>query len=132
MAMTKKELAEVEALRLERDMYRAMRISERVDPDIAPPSNLGYSKKDFVCGWLPNTYQCGVIKAAVGAAYHRTGDRAWDKSNDGVWSQNRLHIYSRKSDALKASRHIHSRKYAEALALIDRAIAEAIAEESEL
>lgn len=127
--MNKKELAEMEALRLERDMYRAMHISDFVEPDIAPPVGLGYSRNDFVCGWLPLTYQCGAEKASVGAAYHRTGSHAWDKDYEGSWSQGRPRMYSRKSDALKASRYINSKDYAEKLAMIDREIEKAIAEE---
>jgi len=128
MAMNKKEIAEMEALRLERDMYRAMYISPAVEPDIEPPTNLSYSRNDFVRGWLPKTNSCGAMRAAVGSSYHRVGEYAWDTTESG-WSQGRPHMYSLKSAALRASRHSMSKTFAENLAMLDREIEKALKEE---
>ena len=46
MAMTKKEMAEVESLRQERDIYRAMVISGPVVPDVHRFEG-GYGQGDF-------------------------------------------------------------------------------------
>lgn len=129
MAMNKKELAEMEALRLERDMYRAMHISDPVEPDVHPPVNC-YGDK-FVCGWLARSYDTGAEKAAVNSVYHRTGDYAWDTNYKGSWSQRAPMLYSKRSAALLASRHHVSTAYAKKLALLDREIEKALKEEAE-
>ena len=127
MAMNKKEIAEMEALRMERDMHRAMHISPMVEPDIHPPAEAS-SDGDCSIGWLPITHAGGAIKAAVSSVYHRSGDKAWEKNNRS-WSHGTRMLYSKRSAALVASRHHVSMDYAKKLAMLDRDIEKALAEE---
>ncbi|MCX7178133.1 MAG: hypothetical protein NTX56_04930 [Proteobacteria bacterium] len=124
MAMTKKEMAEVEALRQERDIYRAMVISGPVAPDVHRFEG-GYSREDFNRGWLPLVYgevKARVEKAAVSSVHHRFGDNAWSDSSRYGWSQNTRSLYSTKLAAWKQARHEASMICAKALAVIDREI----------
>jgi len=123
MGMTKKEQAEVEALRQERDIYRAMVISAPEAPDVHKAT--GYKEEDFNRGWLPLT--CGKIgyrveKAAVSCVYHRYGDIAWSTESRHGWSQGTRSLYSTKLAAWKQARHEVSMICAKALAKIDREI----------
>jgi hypothetical protein len=123
MAMTKKEIAEVEALRQERDIYRAMVISAPEPPDVHKAA--GYRTEDFNRGWLPLTYgNIGfrVEKAAVSCAYHRHGNNAWSDTGMHGWSQGTRSLYSTKLAAWKQARHEASMICAKALASIDREI----------
>lgn len=127
MAMNKREKEELEALRMERDMHRAMHISPMAEPDIHPPKG-ACGDGDFSIGWLPLTYSGGAKKAAVNSVYHRSGDGAWEKNNNS-WAQGTRMLYSKRSAALVASRHHVSMDYAIKLALLDREIEKALAEE---
>ncbi len=120
MAMNKKERDEMEALRLERDMYRAMYISTPVKPDIYPPA----AGEGYATGWFP------VIVYGFPAA--REGVMAYGKhrySESEVWSNGTPPMYSTRSAALRAARHDISTGYARSLANVDREIEQAEQEE---
>ena len=124
MAMTKKELAEFEALRQERDIYRAMFISSPEAPDVHKFHG-GFGNGDFNRGWLPLTYGSLVFrveKAAVSCVHHRHGDNAWTTEGRHGWSQGTRSLYSTKLAAWKQARHEVSMICAKALAEIDREI----------
>lgn len=132
MAMTKAEKAAMEALQMERDMYRAMYISEPVEPDIEPDGD--YRNGMFDTGWLPrlstNMWVAGgADRAATTKVGHRIGDNAWDAKCTS-WAQVPRSLYSSKSKALRASRRWLSMDCAKRLALLDREIEAAEREEA--
>lgn len=124
MPMNKAEKAEMEALRMDRDMYRAMVISPPVEPDSPPPKISTYRDDDFIIGWLPFSHSGGIgaNKAATSSTYHRVGDCAWAKSNKS-WSQGTRALYSLKVNALRQARHLASIEFAKRLARLDAEIA---------
>lgn len=81
MAMNKKEKGQMEALRLERDMYRAMYVSAPVEPDVHKPEDFNAVNH----GWIYNLYLRKAEKAAVNSVYHTRGERAWDSHDKTQW-----------------------------------------------
>ncbi len=112
--MTKKEQSEVESLRTQLLEARALRFTEIVEPDVAPP-------KDFniiVNGWLQHVWDGGwrVDKACTSSIYHNRG--GWDKTS----SQGSRRLYSTELLAVRAARAMLERECAKKLAAIDREI----------
>ena len=114
MAMTKKEQAEVAALKNRLSTLAALRWTEAVDPDIPIPDGTGLAK-----GWLFNGY--GVWpraeKACSSSVYHSFG------SDDKTSTQGARQLYSTKLLALKAMRHEIEIQCAKKLLSVDLQIA---------
>lgn len=126
--MTKKEQAAMDLLRAERDMYKALRWTEEVKPDVPPPDDFfePYSR-GFVC--VGNRLEFWIQKGISSTVSHATTDdyRDWPKDTT---SQNPRWFHSTRSRALRAARHEMAVAAAKALAKIDREIAKWEAEES--
>jgi hypothetical protein len=86
MAMTKKEAAEVEALKT--------RLSLRFYPEIEP--DIDIPKDGIVNGWQCNEFSARVEKACTSSISHNYG--AWDKTT----AQHPMRLYSTKTLAYKA------------------------------
>lgn len=114
MAMTKKEQAEMEQLRKDLRLARALRFTEPVKPDVPPPSNSGELTK----GWIPlGTYES--MRAAP--ACSSSVGHGWD-TQEKTHSHGSRSLYSTKLLALKAGRNEIERQCAMALARIDEDI----------
>lgn len=112
MAMNKKERAAFHALTQELRIAKALRFTEPVNRDIAPPTDSGIRN-----GWDFNDYSEGFVKkACTSASYHSFG--CWDKTD----SQRPRMIYSSRLLALRAMRHSMEKKYAAILANVDAEI----------
>lgn len=112
MAMTKKDLAEMERLQRELRIVSALRWTEDVKPDVPPPeTSSGLTK-----GWLPNPYSMYVAKACSSGVSHSIG------RDDKTESQGARALYSTRLLALQALRYAVTREAAEKLAAINRAI----------
>ena len=120
MAMTKKEREAVRLLKRKLSVLAALRWTEEVNPDLAPPE---WNKPD-VKGWIPCYDR--VEKAITNSAFHHIGD--WEGKS---WAQNTRSLYSTELLALKALRHEMELRFAEKLASVDLQIAAAKGEESE-
>lgn len=118
--MTKKEQAELDALRLERDMHAAMWIGKPVDPDIDVPDGIN----EVVTGFIPKVYG-GPNAQRAAVTWHKwaVGDSAWDPLSRH-WSRGGMRLYSKEIDALRASRYYYAVECARVLAECDRKIAE--------
>lgn len=114
MAMTKKEQAEMEQLRKDLRLARALRFTEPVSPNVKPPSSSGELTK----GWIPlGTYES--MRAAP--ACSSSGGHGWD-TQEKTYSQGSRWLFSTKLLALKAGRNEIERQCAAALARIDEEI----------
>lgn len=112
MAMTKKEIAEMQSLRIQLDMALAFRFTEHVEKDVHPPK--GWN--ELSTGWVYNAYNKNVTVACSSSIYHGIG--RVDETN----AQKPIRMYSSKLKAYKALRYELERKFAEELAGIDRII----------
>ncbi len=110
--MTKKEAAEMEALRRDLRIARAMRFTEPVRPDVPCPQ--GVSGR--VLGWHSHAYQ-GVTACKGWAESGRHGD-GWDEPR-GSASQGGRWLYSTRLLALRAGRHELEMQFARTLAEVD-------------
>lgn len=120
--MTKKEQkavdTEINRLTAELRLYKAMRFSPPVEPDIPIPT---YSVNGLSRGY---TFHCSLSsysdcvkadKACSSSIFHGDG---WDKTS----SQQPLRLYSRRVDALRMGRHQLALACAEKLARVDEEI----------
>lgn len=114
MAMTKKEQAEMENLRLELRLARALRHTPVVEPDVPIPG--GYN--ELVKGFLYNTH--GDSFCAVPAC--STGNSHCFGHDDKATSQNARRLYSTRLLALRGCRNEAERNAAKLLAGIDAQI----------
>lgn len=124
MAMTKKEHAEMDALREARDLARAMRWPEYPDPARLPvPTGHG----EFTTGWDINAHCLrdpwrNVADAAypawTGVVSHGRGHDHPGKNG----SQQPKRLYATHRDALLGLRLVVTEEFARALAKIDAAI----------
>ena len=108
MAMTKKELAEVEALKTR----LSLRFYQEIEPDIDIP------KEGIVNGWLYNEYAMRVEKACTSSISHNYG--GWDKTT----TQQPRRLYSTKALAYKALLAKMAVKYANELRAIEKRMEE--------
>ena len=106
MAMTKKEQAEMEALKTR----LALHFYPEVLPDIQPPED--YSK--VVNGYTFNTYSGRVEKACTSGGYHSIG--LWDKTR----SQSPMALYSTAKLAYMAMLHDKAKMCAAELRAIEK------------
>lgn len=119
MSMTKKEQAEMAALRQALAEARALRFPDYpVPPRLDPPEG---SSGDVRRGWTFNAYSGSVSKGWFGSGSHGEGD-----------GERRLHLgsqgvggpwYATKREALQALRIVKTHDYAKALAALDQRIA---------
>ncbi len=112
MAMTKKEAAAFEALYNELRLAKALRWTEPIALDVAPPSAWGTLSK----GWLYNAYTFCVEVACSSQNGHAFG------SNDKTISQQPQWLYSTKKLALQAMRNEVELDAAKKLARLDAEI----------
>ncbi len=126
--MTKKEQAEMEALRRDLRIARAWRRTEPVAPDVPPPDR-GASKGWYVFAYLKAN--SGVVKAMSESHSHFTGEKAWERADAKTWEESQrfgsgtqggLRLYSSKLLALKAARAKLEADMAMELAAIDELI----------
>jgi len=118
MAMTKKEQQAMADLQQELRLAKAMRFTEDVRPDVAPPSGSGLTK-----GFLYNNYIGGhsgphVEPACSGCVSHAFGQ------DDHTTTQDPKFLYSTRLLALRALRHSVEIQVATLLAGIDQQIEE--------
>lgn len=104
--MTKKEMAEMEALKTR----LALRFYPEVEPDIEIPG-FGEGIKN---GWLPNVYSRRVEKACTSSVYHNFG--GWDKTT----TQCPRRLYSTEKKAYEALLCGMAKDYAVNLRLVER------------
>lgn len=121
MAMNKKERAYVEQLEEQLRLAKALRFTESVEPDVAPPTDNTKLSKGFLFNDSFNYYR--VEPACSSIIYHGFG------RNDRTTTQGARHLYSTRSLALRAMRHCAEQRCALMLADIDRQIEQAEAEE---
>lgn len=114
--MTKKDQARMEALENEVRLMRALRWSDPVEPDVAPPETFtrGLSK-----GFLFNKYSTRIEKACSSSIGHNFGD------DEKTSTQGPRALFSSKALALRAMRYEVAMDSATTLAAIDKAIEEA-------
>ena len=108
MAMTKKEIAEVEALKAR----LALHFYPEIEPDIDIP------KDGIVNGWQFNVFSCRVEKACTSSIYHNFG--GWDKTT----TQQPMRLYSTKRLAYKALLSKMAVKFANELRSVERRMEE--------
>lgn len=123
--MTKKEQAEVAALRAELAQLRALHVEmEAPTKDVLVPAD------GLAHGWDFNRYKVSdvvdvrdaVYKVTSGAVSHYDGAHKTEKGYYGGWSQRGVASYSTRRRALMALRAEVCRKHAETLAKIDAEI----------
>lgn len=114
MAMNKKEQAEFAALKEEVCIARALRFTDPVSPDVAPPKFGRLSTGFLFAGTRGVEVACS---SSTGHAYGR---------DDKTTTQNPRWLYSTKLLALRAMRHEREIICARELARIDKEIEEEI------
>jgi hypothetical protein len=110
MSMTKKELAEMEALRGELALAKALRFTDMVPRDVAIPCN-GLAK-----GWLPSGYGLTAEISCSSSTGHAF------KRNDKTTTQGAVSQHSTELLALRACRNLVEHECARKLAQVDARI----------
>ena len=110
MAMTKKELAEMDALKTALRIAKSFRFTSEVAPDLRPPKDHSLTK-----GWLFNDYSHDVFKACSSSVHHGNG---WERTS----AQNPRSLYSTELLAYRALRYAMEVKLSAALARVDARI----------
>ena len=110
MAMNKKELAEMEALKTK----LALRLYPEVKPDIPKPTN----GTGVVNGYTFNAYSKRVEKACSTSIYH--GNGCWDKTT----SQNSIEMFSSEKLAYQAMLYELSLRFAGELRAVEKILEE--------
>lgn len=128
MAMTKAEKAEMDRLRNDLALARAMRW-----PSYAKPARMTYdqirdnlvdggvkwgSRQKVARGWFQNAYSQRVSYGCSDGTFHSQG-------GDTTSSQNMGEMWATKADALRAMRLEMTEDFAKKLAAVDRQIEEA-------
>lgn len=114
MAMTKKEQAEMEALRWQVYEACALRFTDPVEPDIPIPEAFGKTINGYL--YHVNRTEVRVEKSCTSSGNHSFG--SWDKTN----SQGARRLYSSELLAMMAARSAMAKECALALAKIDQRI----------
>ncbi|RTL26402.1 MAG: hypothetical protein EKK55_07885 [Rhodocyclaceae bacterium] len=125
MAMTKKEREELESLREQLRIAKALRFTEPVERDVMPPEKSG-----MTTGWDFNDY------TALVDGYNFISE-LWSKAvshgsmpyREFRGSQGCVRLFSSKLLALRACRHAVEQKAAKRLADIDKMIEDELAKE---
>jgi hypothetical protein len=115
MSMTKKERTEMDDLRRQLRMAKALRWTENIEPDILPPSSFNGLSTGFVPVGIWGSH-AHVEEACSSSIYHAVG------RCDKTTSQGSLALYSTKLLALKGLRHRMELICAGQLARIDEMI----------
>lgn len=113
--MNKKEQAEMQQLRDELRLAKALRFTEEVATDVPLPS---HSMNGLTTGWTFNSYNDRVEVGCSSSTSHSFG------RNDKTTAQHPLALYSSKLRALRALRASVERIVAKRLADIDLRIAD--------
>ncbi len=113
MAMTKKEQAEMAALKQQLEYAVAFRFTEPVLPDIPRPKH-SHSKTVLTGGWTFNEFGRWVEQACSCDSNHGTGAVL------KVSVQEPLDLYSSKELALRAMRQKLEQQFAKVLAELDQ------------
>jgi hypothetical protein len=114
MAMTKKEQSEMESLRKELRIAKAMRFTPTVQPDVPIPTAFGEMSK----GWWSHWY-CGSWRAEP--ACSTSVSHAFGRDDEAT-SQGGAQLYSSRLLALQACRNYAERDCARWLACLDAEI----------
>lgn len=115
MSLNKKEQTELETLKLDLAMERAMRRSQPVAKDLPPPDSSGELSK----GWDYSAYGNGEVRQHCSSSvFNGSG---WEKTP----YQNSRRLFSTELLALQALRHELAEGYAKNLARIDALIDQA-------
>jgi hypothetical protein len=107
--MNKKEQAEMEALRDELRIARALRFTEKIEPDVDIPTSTEESE-----GYMFNAYSQRVTPSRSRMGSHLVGECSW--------SQQGKRLYSTELLAYTAMRYEVERDCAKKLAVIDKKI----------
>lgn len=122
--MTKKETAEMDSLREQLRLAKAMRFTEEVKPDLPEPEyNNG---PEFKKGYLFNAYGEGRVAPACSSTVHHCFG-----SQDKTTTQGSRALYSTRLLALRGLRHTVELECAKRLANIDAQIEKETAGQSE-
>ena len=112
MPMTKREKEELELLKLEVILHKAMFVSDLIEPDVPPP--LG--GEPMTVGWTYNEHSMRILPACSTSISHGLDQ------TDKTTSQRPLALYSTRKLANRALRGVLSRRYAMHLLQLDRRI----------
>ena len=112
MSMTKKEQAEVEALRVR----LALRWTEPVNADVPPPLKYG---EPNTRGWRAHTWNDGFRVDAAESSFGTHRITSHVSEGYSAWSQQSIPLHSTRERALRAARHEMEKRFAEALRRID-------------
>lgn len=110
MAMNKKEQAEMERLKTDLLIAKAMRFTDKVEPDLMPPKSLS---EGLVKGFLYNSYSPRVERSCTSSVHHSFG------SDEETSTQNPKRLYSTELLAWKACRNEMEEAFARKLAGVD-------------
>jgi len=110
MAMNKKEQAEMERLKTDLLIAKAMRFTDKVEPDLMPPKSLS---EGLVKGFLYNSYSPRVERSCTSSVHHSFG------SDEKTSTQNPKCLYSTELLAWKACRNAMEEEFAKKLAGVD-------------
>lgn len=131
MAMTKAEKAEVDRLREDLALARAMRWPSYPKPAPMTRAEIDANKVDggirygqpqrVARGWFPNAYDQRVTYGCSDGIHHDRGGNTTSSQQMGV-------MYAAKADALRAIRIEMTLAFAKKLAAVDQQIDEAEAE----
>lgn len=120
MAMTRKEHAEMDALRQALKLAQALRWPSEPEPERKPLPQTA-SDTPFHEGWDFNVYNNDVYPAWTEAHVHGTGPYPQSTSNRSA-SQNGHPLYASRLEAFLALRHAKTREFAKTLAELDTEI----------
>ncbi len=112
MAMNKTEKAELDSIKLECILAKALHMTEPVLPDIPPPKN----HEPLTVGWVFNEHNMAVYTACSSSIGHGIGD------TDKTTSHRPLSLYSTQELAYRGLRAVLERKFAGSLLKIDKQI----------
>lgn len=119
--MTKKEQAEMDSLREQLRISKALRFTDEVKPDVQPPAPSEVGNK-LRTGFQYHAYGDGrVSPACTSSMFHSVGN------NDKTTTQGGRALYSTRLLALKAMRHDMELECAKRLAAVDALIEKELA-----
>jgi len=124
MAMTKKEQQMVADLQHEVRLAKALRLTQRVEPDVPVPTSFSTDCLSF--GYIPIGAQSDYPRVEVACSssgYHAVG------RTDRTTSQGARRLFSTRLLALRALRYEVEQKVAQKLAKIDKMIEDEEAKE---
>ena len=114
--MTKKEQAEVAAMKAQLQLFAALRWTEEVKPDVPIPTD-----SEITRGWVPG-YRDAIQAISTALCHYRGSDAHEGKIAAYSWSRDPWALYSTRLLALRALRHDMELLFAKDLAAIDRLI----------